>query len=75
MKTATSQNYEASVNALQTEYYNAMQMFRDAGRRMELYKNQFQLASQSFDLMLKKLFNFFIRTYRCSSRTAADARL
>jgi len=53
MKTATSQNYEASVNALQTEYYNAMQMFRDAGRRMELYKNQFQLASQSFDLMVK----------------------
>jgi outer membrane protein TolC len=53
LKTATSQNYEASVNALQTEYYNAVQLFRDAGRRMELYKNQYQLASQSFDLMLK----------------------
>ena len=53
MKTATSQNYEASVNALRTEYYNAVQMFRDAGRRMELYGNQFRLASQSFDLMLK----------------------
>jgi len=53
LKTATSQNYEASVNALQTEYYNAVQMFRDAGRRMELYKNQFQLASQSFEIMLK----------------------
>ena len=53
MKTATSQNYEASVNALQTEYYNAVQLFRDAGRRMELYKNQFNLASQSFDLILK----------------------
>ena len=53
LKTAASQNYEASVNALQTEYYNAVQMFRDAGRRMELYGNQFRLASQSFDLMLK----------------------
>jgi outer membrane protein TolC len=53
MKTATSQNYEASVNALQTEYYSAVQMFRDAGRRIELYKNQFRLASSSFDLMLK----------------------
>jgi outer membrane protein TolC len=53
MKTATSQNYEASVNALRTEYYNAVQMFRDAGRRMDLYGNQFRLASQSFDLMLK----------------------
>ena len=53
MKTATSQNYEASVNALQTEYYNAVQLFRDAGRRMELYKNQLNLASQSFDLILK----------------------
>ena len=53
MKTATSQNYEALVNALQTEYYNAVQLFRDAGRRMELYKNQLNLASQSFDLILK----------------------
>ena len=53
LKTATSQNYEASVNALQTEYYNAVQLFRDAGRRMELYKNQLNLASQSFDLILK----------------------
>jgi len=53
LKTANSQNYEASVNALQTEYYNAVQLFRDAGRRMELYKNQFNLASQSFDLILK----------------------
>jgi outer membrane protein TolC len=53
LKTAASQNYEASVNALQTEYYDAVQMFRDAGRRMELYGNQFRLASQSFDLMLK----------------------
>jgi outer membrane protein TolC len=53
LKTATSQNYEASVNALQTEYYNAVQMFRDAGRRIKLYENQFELASKSFDLMLK----------------------
>jgi len=53
LKTAASQNYEASVDALRTEYYNAVQMFRDAGRRMELYGNQFRLASQSFDLMLK----------------------
>jgi outer membrane protein TolC len=53
LKTATSQNYQATVNALQTEYYQAIQLYQDARRRVILYENQFQLASKSFDLLLK----------------------
>jgi outer membrane protein TolC len=53
LKTAASQNYEASVNALWTEYYNAVQMFQDAGRRIKLYENQTRLASKSLELILK----------------------
>ncbi len=53
LKTATSQNYQAIVNSLQTEYYQAVQLFKDAKRRVKLYDNQYQLANRSLDLMLK----------------------
>jgi outer membrane protein TolC len=53
MKEATSENYQATANSLQTEYYQAVQMYQDAQRRVKLYENQFQLASKSLDLMLK----------------------
>jgi outer membrane protein TolC len=53
MKTATSQNYQATANSLQTDYYQAVQLYRDAQRRIKLYGNQSQLASKSFNLMLK----------------------
>jgi len=53
MKTATSQNYQATSNSLQTEYYKAVQLYQDAHRRIKLYDNQYQLASKSLDLMLK----------------------
>ena len=47
LKTATSQNYQASVNSLQTEYYQASaDCIRMSERRIELYENQYQLASQ-----------------------------
>jgi outer membrane protein TolC len=51
--TAASQNYEATANSLQTEYFQAVQSYQDAQRRIKLYENQFQLASKSLDLMLK----------------------
>lgn len=51
--TAASLNYEATANALLTEYYQAVQLYQDAQRRMQLYESQFQLASKSLDLMLK----------------------
>ena len=53
LKIATSQNYQTVANSLQTEYYQAVQLYQDAQRRVKLYENQFQLASKSFDLMLK----------------------
>jgi outer membrane protein TolC len=53
LKTATSENYQATANSLQSEYYQAVLLFQDAQRRVKLYENQFQLASKSLDLMLK----------------------
>ena len=53
LKSATSQNYQATANSLQAEYYQAVQLYRDAQRRVKLYKNQYQLASKSLDLILK----------------------
>jgi len=53
LKTATSQNYENTANSLRAEYYQAVQLFQDSKRRIKLYDNQYQLASKSFDLMLK----------------------
>jgi outer membrane protein TolC len=52
-KTATSMNYESIYNSLQNEYYQAVQLYEDAQRRIELYKNQSELANRSLDLMLK----------------------
>jgi outer membrane protein TolC len=53
LSTATSLNYQAAANSLQAEYYQAVQLYQDAQRRIELYDNQYQLASKSLDLMLK----------------------
>jgi outer membrane protein TolC len=53
LKTATMQNYQAASNSLQTEYYQAIQLYQDAKRRIKLYENQAQLASRSLDLMIK----------------------
>ena len=53
LKSATSQNYQSTANSLQAEYYQAVQLYHDAQRRVILYENQFQLASKSLDLMLK----------------------
>jgi outer membrane protein TolC len=51
--TAALQNYQATVNSLQTEYYQAVQFYHDARRRIKLYENQYLLASKSLDLMIK----------------------
>jgi outer membrane protein TolC len=53
LKTATSLNYQATANSLQTEYYQAVQLYQDAQRRVKLYENQYQLASKSLDLVIK----------------------
>ena len=53
LKTASEQNYQATVNALQSEYYQALQQYNDAGRRMKLYNNQSQLSKKSLDISIK----------------------
>jgi len=53
LKEAVSQNYQATANSLQSEYYEAVLLYQDAQRRLKLYENQYQLASKSLDLMLK----------------------
>jgi outer membrane protein TolC len=53
LKKAASLNYQATSNSLQTEYYQAVQLYSDAQSRIKLYNNQYQLASKSLDLMMK----------------------
>jgi outer membrane protein TolC len=53
LKSATEQNYKATANSLQTEYYKAMQLFRDSYRRIKLYADQSELASKTLEIMLK----------------------
>jgi len=53
LKTATEQNYTTTSNNLQTEYYQAIQLYRDAQLRMKLYSNQHSLANKTLDIMLK----------------------
>jgi outer membrane protein TolC len=51
--TAAAQNYQATANSLQTEYYRAVQQYQDSQRRLKLYNEQHQLASKTFEIMLK----------------------
>jgi outer membrane protein TolC len=53
MKTATSQGIQATSNALQTDYSEAVQNYQDAQRRITLYARQNQLANQSLSILLK----------------------
>ena len=52
LKTANEQNYQATVNSLQTEYYEASQLIKDGERRIKLYDNQSLLAEKTLDIML-----------------------
>jgi outer membrane protein TolC len=53
LKTATVQGIQAAANSLQAEYYVAVQNYLDAQRRMGLYVNQYQLANQSLNILMK----------------------
>lgn len=53
LKSATAQNYIATANSLKTEYYQAVQLYQDAQRRIKLYAGQNRLASQSLDIMFR----------------------
>jgi outer membrane protein TolC len=53
LMTANKQNYQSSSNSLQSEYYEAVQLFKDGERRMILYDKQSNLAEKTLDIMLK----------------------
>jgi outer membrane protein TolC len=53
MKTANKQGYQATSNSLRTEYYEAIQLYQDAKRRMKLYDNQHELAEKSLNILQK----------------------
>ena len=53
LNSAADQSYHATVNSLQTEYYQALQMLTDAQRREKLYDQQYRLASGTMDIMMK----------------------
>jgi outer membrane protein TolC len=58
LKSATEQGYKAAANSLQTEYYEALQLYQDAQRRIKLYESQSQLAKNSLDIMIKSFSAF-----------------
>lgn len=53
LKAASEQSRQATVNALQTEYYEAMQLYKDAQRRMKLYESQSRLTKKTMDISMK----------------------
>jgi outer membrane protein TolC len=53
LKSANSLNFKATANSLQTEYYQAMQSYQDAQRRINLNTSQYELASKSLEIMIK----------------------
>jgi outer membrane protein TolC len=53
LKIASEQNYQATSNALQTDYYEALQLYFDAQRRVKLYEGQRKLAKKTLNIMIK----------------------
>jgi outer membrane protein TolC len=53
MKSANYDNYQATANSLQAEYYQAVLLYQDSQRRVKLNESQYQLASKSLDLALR----------------------
>lgn len=52
LKTANQQGIQATKNALQSDYWEAVQNFDEARRRMDLYNKQFKLANQSMNILM-----------------------
>jgi outer membrane protein TolC len=52
-KSASLNKYNSTAGNLQTEYYSALQQYKDALRRAKLYDYQSQLASKSLDITIR----------------------
>jgi outer membrane protein TolC len=53
LKKASEQNYQATANGLQTDYFEALQLYHDAQRRLKLYENQSKLTQKALDILIK----------------------
>ena len=53
LKSSKAHYYDATANNLKAEYYQAVQLYQDAGRRIKLYSYQYLLAKKSLDIMIK----------------------
>lgn len=53
LESVADYNYQSTVNDLQTEYYQSLQAYEDARRRIRLYDNQLLLAEKTLDIILK----------------------
>lgn len=52
-ETAAINYYQSISNDLQTEYYQALQSYEDARRRISLYEDQSKLASKTLDILIR----------------------
>jgi len=50
---ATEHGYTTTSNSLQTEYYQAIQQYHDAQRRIKLYENQSAITKRTLEIMVK----------------------
>lgn len=53
LQKANDQQWQSTANALQTQYYEAIQKYRDAGRRVALYRKQADITEKTYAIMLK----------------------
>ncbi|MDP1622212.1 MAG: TolC family protein [Bacteroidales bacterium] len=53
LRSASEQDYQSTSNTLNTEYYEAIQLFTDGQRRITLYDSQSDLTKKTLDIMLK----------------------
>jgi outer membrane protein TolC len=53
LRHANEQGYIAAANSLQSELYEAVQLFHDAERKQKLYEKQAELADETLRILLK----------------------
>ena len=53
LQKAASQGIQATANSLQTDFYEAVQNYQNAQRRMNLYAKQYQLADRSLNILIR----------------------
>jgi len=52
LKSANKQKYNTTLNSLESEYYQALQLYNDAERRKNLYSNQLLLVTKSMRILV-----------------------